>query len=87
MKITQLDYSAIMNANSAQMAAESAAQNNKAIEMSNAINKMNQANFERTAAGRCTGNPGKRKQDCSHCQHHQLRAQCWTGRIRALQLD
>lgn len=48
MKITQLDYSAIMNANSAQMAAESAAQNNRAISMSNAINKMNQANFERT---------------------------------------
>ena len=48
MKITQLDYSAIMNANSAQMAAESAAQNNRAISMSNSINQMNQANFERT---------------------------------------
>ena len=48
MKITQLDYSAIMSANSAKMAAEAAEQNNKALEMGLAINKMNEANFERT---------------------------------------
>ena len=49
MKISQLDYSAMMNANSAAMAAETNAQNNRAIAMSDSINKMNQKNIERTA--------------------------------------
>ena len=50
MKISQLDYSAMMNANSAVMAAEANAQNNRAISMANSINKMNQSNLERTSA-------------------------------------
>ena len=50
MKISQLDYSAMMNANSAVMAAEANAQNNRAISMADSINKMNQSNLERTSA-------------------------------------
>lgn len=50
MKISQLDYSAMINANSAVMAAEANAQNNRAISMADSINKMNQSNLERTSA-------------------------------------
>lgn len=49
MKISQLDYSAMMNANSAVMAAEANAQNNRAISMADSINKMNQKNLDRTS--------------------------------------
>ncbi len=45
MKITQLDYSAIMNANSARMQSEANAKNNMSIAANNATNAMNNTNI------------------------------------------
>lgn len=45
MKITQLDYSAIMNANSARMQSEANAKNNMSIAANNATNAMNNINI------------------------------------------
>lgn len=50
MKITQLDYSAMMSANSARLASESDARNNRALARSNALNAANNINTPKANA-------------------------------------